>query len=52
MEAKDSKSIADAVLELYGLSKEEREILGQNAKAYVLEHFTYEKLAKKYKELF
>jgi hypothetical protein len=34
------------------MNKEERNILGQNGKKYVLEHFTYDKLANRYKELF
>jgi len=51
-EAQNAKKIADAVEELHSLKQEEREKLGQNGKRYVLEHFTYEKLAKKYIKLF
>jgi len=51
VEAKDSQSIADAIIQLYDMSDKERKLLGQNGKDYVLEHFTYQKLAKKYEEL-
>ena len=46
------QSIANKVLELYNMSKEKRENLGENGKKYVLENFTYEKLAQKYEALF
>ena len=52
VEAQNPKSIAKGILELYNMPKEKRKILGENGKKYVLEHFTYEKLAKKYEELF
>ena len=52
VEAQNSQAIADGILKLYNMNKEDRNILGQNGKSYVLEYFTYEKLAKKYKELF
>ena len=48
VEAESSESISKGILSLYNNSQEERKILGQNAKEYVLEHFTYEKLANKF----
>lgn len=48
IEAQNPQAITNAVLKLYNMNKEEREVLGKNGKDYVLEHFTYEKLAKKY----
>jgi glycosyltransferase involved in cell wall biosynthesis len=52
VEAENPKEIAKGVLKLYNMPKEERIKLGENGKKFVLENFTYEKLAKKYKELF
>jgi glycosyltransferase involved in cell wall biosynthesis len=51
-EAQNSNSIKEAILKLYAMPKEQRDILGKNGKEYVLEHFTYEKLAKKFTKLF
>jgi glycosyltransferase involved in cell wall biosynthesis len=51
VEAQNPQAIADGILELYDMNVYDRDILGKNGKDYVLEHFTYEKLAKKYKEL-
>ncbi|NMB92374.1 MAG: glycosyltransferase family 4 protein [Parcubacteria group bacterium] len=52
VEAENPKAIAEGILNFYNMSKEEREKMGQNGKRYLLAHFTYEKLAKKYIELF
>jgi glycosyltransferase involved in cell wall biosynthesis len=52
VEAENSEAIAKAILKLYNMSKDERNKLGENGKKFVLENFTYEKLAKKYEELF
>jgi len=52
VEAENPQAIADGILKLYNMDKETREQLGQNGKQYVLKHFTYEKLAEKYNELF
>jgi glycosyltransferase involved in cell wall biosynthesis len=52
IDAQNPKAIKEAILKLYSMPKEQREALGQNGKKYVLEHFTYEKLAKKYIQLF
>lgn len=48
VEAENSEEIKNAILKIYKMSKEERNILGTNGKKYVLENFTYAKLAKKY----
>ena len=52
VEAENPKEISKAILEIYNMDKNKREKLGQNGKKYVLEHFTYEKLAQKFEELF
>jgi len=52
VEAQNPQAIADGILSLYNMNKENRKKLGQNGKQYVLEYFTYEKLANRYKELF
>ncbi len=52
VEAQNRDAIKRGIVKLYEMSKEDRELLGTNGKKYVLEHFTYEKLAFKYKELF
>lgn len=51
VEAKNPQAIAQGILKMYNLTQEERKIMGMNGKNYVLEHFTYEKLAKKLEEL-
>ena len=51
VEAENSHAIKEGVLELFHMNKDERVKLGQNGKKYVLEHFTYEKLAKKFDKL-
>ena len=50
-EAQNSEEIKKTVLKLYNMSEKERNELGSNGKKYVLEYFTYEKLAKKYDKL-
>ena len=52
VEAENPQAIADAIVRLYSISQEEREQMGKNGKEYVLENFTYEKLAQKYESLF
>jgi glycosyltransferase involved in cell wall biosynthesis len=52
VEAENPNAIADAILKLYSMLPEEREKLGENGKKYVIENHSYEKLAKKYEELF
>lgn len=51
VEAQNIDSISLGILELYNMSKTKRDIIGQNGYNYVLEHFTYDKLAKKYIEI-
>ena len=51
VEAQNPQAIKNGILKLYNMSQEKREQLGQNGKDYVLEHFTYEKLAKKFEGL-
>ena len=48
VEALNVDSIYKGIIQMYQLSQEEREKLGQNGKKYVLEHFIYEKLARRY----
>ncbi|MEA2018940.1 MAG: glycosyltransferase family 4 protein [Campylobacterota bacterium] len=52
VKAQNPESIANGVLELYNMKQIERDTLGVNGKKYVLDHFTYDKLAKEYEELF
>ena len=48
VEAQNPKAIADAIIEFYNMTKEQRDTLGQNGKEYVLKHHTYEKIAKEF----
>jgi len=48
VEAQNSEAIANAIKKLYEMQKEQREELGKRGKEYVIEHFTYEKLADKF----
>jgi glycosyltransferase involved in cell wall biosynthesis len=52
VEPENPRAIADAVLAFYHMSPEERQRLGDNGRRYVLEHHTYEKLARQFAELF
>jgi len=49
--AEDKVSIVDGIKKLYNTDQNERVELGNNAKKYVLENFTYDKLAKKYEKI-
>jgi len=51
VEAENPQAIADAIIKLYRMSPEQRAIMGQNGKEYVLKYHTYENLALKYKEI-
>lgn len=51
VESENSKAIANGILELYEMPKNELERLGQNGKEYVLKYHTYEVLAKQFKEV-
>jgi len=48
VEAQNIDSITEGIEYIYRLPQEERDKLGKNGKKYVLEHFTYEKLARRY----
>ena len=49
--AKNPQAIADAVLQFKALSSEERQKMGENGRAYALEHHDYAKLAQKLAEV-
>jgi glycosyltransferase involved in cell wall biosynthesis len=51
VEAQNPQAIADGIIKLYEMSEEVRIKMGKNGKEYVLEYFTYEKLAKKFEEI-
>jgi len=42
--AEDAEALAAAVLHLYGMSHEEREMLGENGRRYFKEHFFHDRL--------
>lgn len=46
--AEDADALADGLKEMLALSEEERAQMGKNGREAVLEHFTYEKLAKQF----
>jgi glycosyltransferase involved in cell wall biosynthesis len=48
VEAQNDEEIAEGVLTLYGMSSQERKELGKRGKEYVLEHHTYENIAKEF----
>jgi glycosyltransferase involved in cell wall biosynthesis len=50
VEPQNPQAMADAIIRLYQMSSEERNILGNNGKQYVLENHTYQVLAKKFIE--
>lgn len=52
VEAENPKAIAEGIMKIYNMTEEERKKMGERGKKYVLEHFTYTKLAKKYEKLF
>ena len=45
--AEDATALANAVLQLYAMSAEEREKIGQNGRAYYKEHFDYDRLTER-----
>lgn len=49
--AENPELIAEAILKMNYLSIEERTLMGENGKAYVLKNHTYSQLAEKYLEL-
>jgi len=48
----DPSAIADAITVLYAMGEHERRLLGTKARAYVLEHHSYEVLTRQYTQLF
>lgn len=48
VEAKNTKEIIKGIKKLYNMSPHERSQLGENGKKYVIEHFSYKNLARKY----
>jgi len=50
IEPENEEAIVRAILKFYSLDKKSLEDMGKNAKEYVLNNFTYDKLAKKYIE--
>ena len=52
VEAEDVEALRNGLEKLVNMSDEQRELLGKNGKNAVLENFTYQKLAKKFAELF
>ena len=44
--AEDAIALANAVLKLYAMSAEEREIIGQNGRTYYKEHFDHDRLTE------
>jgi len=47
VEAENPEAIAKAILEIYSIGENKREEMGKRGNEYVLEHFTYSKLAEK-----
>ena len=45
--AEDPEGLANAILKLWNMPPEERELLGKNGRAYYREHFDHEKLVSK-----
>lgn len=48
VEAENSDALADGIRQMLACSEEEREIMGGNGRKAVIEHYTYEKLAKQF----
>ncbi len=46
------QAIADAVMTLYAMNEQERRLLGERARTYVVEHHSYRALAQRYSALF
>ncbi len=44
----DPKSIADAILKLYHMDKDKRELMGKRAKEYVLKYHSFEAISKQF----
>jgi glycosyltransferase involved in cell wall biosynthesis len=50
VEPENPQAIADGILKLYNMSKNKREILGNNGKQFVLKNYTYNDLARRFLE--
>ena len=48
VEAENSDALADGIRQMLACSEEEREVMGGNGRKAVIEHYTYEKLAKQF----
>ncbi len=48
----NARAIADAIITLYRMSAQERDVLGARAREYVITHHSYEVLAQRYAALF
>ena len=51
VEAENPDAITEGVQKLFAMTEQERKELGKNGHSYILEHFTYDKLAQKYEDL-
>lgn len=51
VKAEDPEAIAEGIMQLYSMSTDERNRLGDNAKKFVLAEHTYEKLAERYLDI-
>ncbi len=51
VEAQNPQAVAKGIEKMVSLSDKKRQEMGQNGKKYVLENFTYEKLAEKFERL-
>lgn len=51
VKAEKPKEIARGIRELYEMNELDREVYGKNAKSFLLENFTYKKLAEKYNKI-
>lgn len=48
----DSKAYADALMQVYDMSEEERHVMGEKGKKEIREKYSYKLLAEKYKDIF
>lgn len=52
VEPENKKSLLEAIKRIKDMSEKERQAMGEKGKKYLLEHFTYSKLASKYIHIF
>lgn len=48
----NSEAIVAAILKLQRMSRNEKELMGEKGRNFVMKHHTYPKLAAKYEEFF